>query len=717
MDTGSLIALSLALIFAFLVLPWIFALAYRWRRTSRGPREPRKIVDSANGYRRYYRYTFLVLAWALIITAYLAVLDHAVNDPDFMGPHGSPDRTFRFDVLSFIRTGFAVVHLPLLTAVLAATVPYWTMAKSLRPGLDDVPMDPTNGIVQRPQHPTRVSQIFYLSDRTWSGLLGWGNAAIYGVKEGGFSLYWVQLAIIAGLAYIGFPLLSLAYTTTSTQYWEPLATPSTASLGGLNMSTDDFLRDMSDPQAWTYYSPILNTTLAPLLTTFNSSSLPGPAFIGITNQTRYFPWADNQTMISRSPGLHSNVQLPLVGVRASTTCGMGTFNNFTDLVPGTSQGAPFDINLDLATPVQQKDGNWTLSCRNNCSTDTDGPSCSSRAAQTNLTSFTYLATYQYDEKLHADVGTFRFANVSDTVLGETLSCTHQDNTDTQSVSRVFLAAKGANSTIQAASCNISITYFRPTVNTLIGSYIESTGSSSDIPVLAANPAILMNLTLSPFINFFHAGGPKFHQSFSLTENCTVWPTFSGFSWVSAYEDDMVPSNACYIYLAPETPAQILREEPGPGGPIATSFDETVFLGPLANILSNPSFFQNGTVNGVVFKTNAALSYGSVPPILAIIVLAIPILWTIALSIISNTQRRWTPTFDAFSIFKLGGDWTDELKDLRLASLSKASEVVKQMPGTVVVNPEAGEVRLAQPPPRLKLPKELRKRGLIDLSKH
>lgn len=128
----------------------------------------------------------------------------------------------------------------------------------------------------------------------------------------------------------------------------------------------------------------------------------------------------------------------------------------------------------------------------------------------------------------------------------------------------------------------------------------------------------------------------------------------------------------------------------------------MFLGPLASLINDPTFFQSGTVSGVTFKVENGLAYGKVPPVLALVVLAIPILWTIALSVITITRRRWTASLDAFAMFKLGADWRDDLQDLRLVSLGKASERMVSIPGTVLVNPETGVVELANAPPRRRL---------------
>lgn len=80
-------------------------------------------MENANSYRRYGEYTGLIVFWAVAVSAYIAVLDRAVRHPAFMGDKGSETRNVNFQVLSFVRTGFAVVHVPLMTTVLAATVP------------------------------------------------------------------------------------------------------------------------------------------------------------------------------------------------------------------------------------------------------------------------------------------------------------------------------------------------------------------------------------------------------------------------------------------------------------------------------------------------------------------------------------------------------------------------------------------------------------------
>ena len=105
------------------------------------------------------------------------------------------------------------------------------------------------------------------------------------------------------------------------------------------------------------------------------------------------------------------------------------------------------------------------------------------------------------------------------------------------------------------------------------------------------------------------------------------------------------------------------------------------------------------VAGVAFKPSLSLSYGKVPATAALLVLGIPILITVALSVVANTQRRWTASLDAFSMFKLGADWHDKVEKQKLVSLRKASSHMGDIPGTVHVNPETGVVKLAHAPKR------------------
>ena len=248
MDSGSLALLCFALLICSLLLPWTIAVRHNNDRTPKTSSISKKVVENANNYRWFGEYTMFIVLYAIAII-YFIVTDRTVNDPEFLGKQGK-SRNTNYEVLSFIRTGFAVVHLPVLTAVLAATVPYWTMVKSER-------STPEGGAPLSPKHTsspldqrTRVTQLFYLANRTWAGLIGCITTLIYGWKDCAFSYVWYQLAVIAALAYVGFPLLSLAYVTRNTQYWDPSPMLATVNIGGMSQSYADALEAMRDRNQW-----------------------------------------------------------------------------------------------------------------------------------------------------------------------------------------------------------------------------------------------------------------------------------------------------------------------------------------------------------------------------------------------------------------------------------------------------------------------------------
>lgn len=721
MDSGSLIALCLAALFSCVVLPWSLAVAYRRRHTPNTPRRPKVVVDNANSYRRYGEYTGLIVCWAVAISAYIAVLDRAVNHSTFMGAKGSESRNVNFQVLSFVRTGFAVIHVPLMTTVLAATVPYWTMAKFDRYPAAETTTPRSLDAPVGDERPTRVAQLFYLADKSWSGLIGWITASIYGCREGGLSMIWTLLAMVAALSYAGFPLLSFAYISSSTQYWEPGDMPATVRLGGLNSSYRNVLEAVLDTNKWMKSEDFLNTTLNPNLIGFNSSSADGTPFMGIANQSFYFPWADNKTVFTLSPNTAENKQLPLTGIRAFASC---DFNNYSmvNLISSSSNGSTSIPNLDFDTidPDVNSGSSYKLRCRNNCSNlgNLSAFSCNAQSSVVNITHFDYKDQSGYLDGGDEFIKHYSFSNVGATIQGQALSCIQQEYNDLQSVATILLATQGPNASTQVANCNLSVTYLRPTVNTLIGSYIESTGSASTDIILDANPVELLNLTMASFVNFFHEGPPllSFQPANNApVGNCSLPPVSSGFAWLS----DWKPPCGTNPYSPPITnetmPAALLT---GVGNYAAfvsgvSSFDERVFLGPLTFLINNPSFFENGTVAGVAFKTELGLSYGKVPALFAVLVIAVPILCTVALSVITITQRRWTASLDAFSMFKLGADWRDSVENQKLVSLGKADSTVKDIPGTVVVNPETGGVELAHPPKRRRLSRKSRRPGWLQ----
>lgn len=705
MKIGDILALCFAGIAVCTLLPWAAALSYKRRRTVGLPRVKKEVAKDANSYRRYSRYTILIVAWAVIISIYIAILDHAANDSGFLGAKGSASRNLRLEILAFVRTGFAVVHLPLVTAVLASTIPYWTMAKIDRPTVEPIPLPDAGELKFTPDRPMRVSQIFYLADRTWSGLIGWAQTAIYGAKEGGFSITWAQLAVVAGLAYVGFPLLSLAYVTTSTQYWEDHLMPATVSLGGMTSNYSDQVGfiDGNSTIFWVWGSYLPRTGLADHLLGFNSSDSSPTPFRGMGDQDADFPWANNKTMITYSPNTTDNIQLPIAGIRAFAQCnGISSYNANADLSTAANLGLQSSM-------IHHDNGSWSLGCNDNCYTPGSDPfACQARSSLLNVTQFRFENQSGYLVDAKAYTTHFRFDNVEPSYQAQAQSCVRRYNTNQLSVADMtFAISDQNNNTFRAVECSVSIGYIRPTVNTLIGSYIDATSSSSPVSILEANTSQLLNLTLSPYLTFFHQGPPEI--TLGPGENSTIAPITDGFNWISGWAYSNVTSHfrsSSTIFPPNLTGSDLLSHDNYSRYVSAIStFDERLFLGPLAQYINDPLFFRNDTVTGVIFKTDQGVAYGrTVSAVAAVLVLALPVLWTLALSVAASTERRWTPTLDAFALFKLGGDWGGVVRrDMRMVSLSRAGKTMREIPGNIVVNPASGVVELANPPEKVSLP--------------
>jgi hypothetical protein len=169
-------------------------------------------------YGRVPQYVVFIFAWAILVVAYVIVLEKAVQKHDYLGPRGSQRRTRSFDVLAFFRTGFASIHIPVIVSVLASTVPYWT---TLNPsdGIEtETPLTPSYKAIDGVDTSSSVTQLFYLADRSWAGLVGWITTCYNGCIVARPSLSWLHLTLVVAFAYVGFPLLSVAYIVESSQY-------------------------------------------------------------------------------------------------------------------------------------------------------------------------------------------------------------------------------------------------------------------------------------------------------------------------------------------------------------------------------------------------------------------------------------------------------------------------------------------------------------------
>lgn len=256
-------------------------------------------------------------------------------------------------------------------------------------------------------------------------------------------------------------------------------------------------------------------------------------------------------------------------------------------------------------------------------------------------------------------------------IGQTLSCIKIQNSSTSSVESLAtaqFAVQGPGAWTSVRSCNFSILYARPTVNTLIGEYMAATitasSSSSLLQIRELTPNRLLELGIASYVNLFHTGPPSVDGAEPVTDGF-IW-----VSWLSASGVSYIPA-AAYAANSPfnyRNPFDVLynSDSSSDDGQISyytpadigqnyniSDFDETVLLKPLAFILRQPAFFSNGTTAGVAFKTEIDMVHGKVPPALALVMLMLPIAWTLALSVLANTQKKWTASLDSFAIFKLG----------------------------------------------------------------
>lgn len=147
------------------------------RRKSQNRTEKAESDGASSGlknedYGRVPQYVIFILVWAMIVVAYVIVLEKAVQKHDYLGPRGSQRRTRSFDVLAFFRTGFASIHIPVIVSVLASTVPYWTTVDPSDGIGTETPLAPSHNTINGVDLNCSVTQLFYLADRTWAGLIG-----------------------------------------------------------------------------------------------------------------------------------------------------------------------------------------------------------------------------------------------------------------------------------------------------------------------------------------------------------------------------------------------------------------------------------------------------------------------------------------------------------------------------------------------------------------
>ena len=426
--------------------------------------------STTDRYGKYHRYTMLISCWAVIVLTYITLLELAVQGHDLMGAKGSSYRARKFDVLAFFRRGLATIHVPIVVAVLASTVPFWTIAR--KPWLNEQLTASLASGPKEVEKTTSVPQLFYLADRTWAGLIGWITMVFVDAKVQRPSRTWVHLAVIAALSYVGFPLLSVAYVLNSVQYWESQKILATVSVGGLNSSYAEAIATMQSTGLWMGRGSFDGPADLGSLAMYNSSETSGVPYQGLSSD---IPWADNSTLLTLPLFASGNAQLSRVGLQVFASCSFSSYNQ-TIYLPSYSEGSEPNLAFNFVDVNPQTNSGlpYKLSCKHDCRTsrDSEDVTCSTNTSMLKI----WPSGYTSEDGLDED-GIF---------LGQTLSCVQIQNSSASSVKSVAsiqLALQGPGAWTSVASCNMSVSYARPIVNTLIGEFMQSTIAASSLSLL------------------------------------------------------------------------------------------------------------------------------------------------------------------------------------------------------------------------------------------
>jgi hypothetical protein len=297
-----------------------------------------------------------------------------------MGARGTSQREVNFQILSFFRTALAIVHVPIMTAILAATIPYWTMTKS-----DSCEHQITaDARHEGPGGPsTTVSQFLHLADRTWAGAYGWAITVVSGWKDVAISKTWIHLALVSALSYAGFPLLSLSYVLTSKQYRLSQSMPATTAVVGLSGTYTDVLRSLQQPSQWMYGG--LFSAAASLNNDFFINSTVTNV-VGYDHISNDISWANSRTLITLPLSIMG--QLSTAGVKTFASCTYASYN-FTDFIPEFSLGSPRVLEFDFteSTSNVSDSSPYFLRCKNDCAdlNAQNALGCSAHSSMVNIT--------------------------------------------------------------------------------------------------------------------------------------------------------------------------------------------------------------------------------------------------------------------------------------------------------------------------------------------
>lgn len=515
------------------------------RKTAKSPdqeqatRSKTGVLFKTGNYEQVPFYIILIVLWTAIVVSYVVVLEKAVRDPSYLGARGSKARNTDFDIIGFSRTALATIHVPLVVSVLASTIPYWTMTPVKDLGLATQPH--VSGSHESKAQGS-VIQLFYLADRNWAGLIGWLSTLYNTFTLACPSLLWLHLTVVVAFAYSGFPLLSLAYTTESLQYWdaESLAVPS--SLGGSSISFDQAMKLVQDSTQWVGKGPFSAAPdhfldLGDILV-FNSSTKNSDAYAGLASNSSY--WADGKSILTRRVvSTTEQFQMPVAAVKIEARCSLAHYNAGV-LMSNYSIGPVAEIMFDFGDE---------LACKQSCQTTASRQSVN---CINNSSSLTMCST---------DI---EFFGTDSCFVGQALACggiTDDPSPQLGASANIQFAIRDPEDRTIVRTCEVSVSYVKPLANTLIGEYVGATADKSGVSSLQTaqglTPLELVQISIAGPMNIFLNGPAPAAEGIS--------PVTDGFKWVSyLYQQgaaDLNPSAPVTVQLTGPAPTYACTPSP------------------------------------------------------------------------------------------------------------------------------------------------------------
>ena len=356
--------------------------------------------------------------------------------------------------------------------------------------------------------------------------------------------------MIVAIAYVGFPLLTLSYEFKPTSDWKMgqfVDVPTACSKAAADYS--ETLAHMRNTKNWMQGGLFMDAHDSTGVEFFQSVNHPQ---LSLNDPYDRPDWADGSTLVTSS--MQSDVigQLPhVVGALPSVSCGVQRYN-LTDPVTKFDVGARSPLLVTLPETASESPQSRALACTDACfglQADAHVPlSCVERRS----TVTTMLSDFNFDL-----VGYSPFANCSwegpnfsntsiphHAFKSGATSCIQQRDSSSESEATIQMAIREPESWTKVVTCNISVAFMETTVNTFDHKYLSAPSASAEIISSQASIAQLLNLTMKPFVNFFHQGPP----------HLVACPTTDGFNWISYANDNIDPNRLLDSDDAPTFPS-------------------------------------------------------------------------------------------------------------------------------------------------------------------